>query len=624
MNRANIINLRLLSESLPRAFYREGVAGSPLIEHVLRWWAERRPSEPLAIVCDARQELGPLEEIARPYNVGILHFAERGEAALLRRVCNALGGDATAVVPLAVPLMPACFLERLWDHHIRRGNVLTEALDVPEGASAYIVSSKFVDLLAELSPDPSLSVRRAAHAYRAAKPIIGVPDLPMDPFRLSTQYGVSRSRIPKRLPLDSAEDFNVTAQYIARACQSRADSEILKLLSELQRNCAQRTERQFEPYRRALRQPPRAPGPIRVLYVSAAAGYSGAEESLVRMIAELDRNTVQPYACVSMSGIYTERLAEAGAAVICPESDFSEPRLPNISYLMDIMSEIGPDCVHLNGNCGRAVQIAIGLCRVPMIQHLRSADVREVGDALGLSAAVIAVSAYMQRQIAESVDIDLEKVHVVYDGVDTDCFSPGVICKRAARTRLGIPADAKVALTIARYSPNKRHDLLLHAFARARDACPDAELCLVGEAGWRDAGHFDRIQQMIRELGLETSVRRLGFQPDIRWAECAADVLVLCSEHEPLGLCVLESMALGIPVVVSDGSGMSEVVVDGKHGFVVPQGDTVILADRLVRLLADPAMREALGREARELIESRFTAKLCADRITAIYRGACR
>jgi glycosyltransferase involved in cell wall biosynthesis len=246
-----------------------------------------------------------------------------------------------------------------------------------------------------------------------------------------------------------------------------------------------------------------------------------------------------------------------------------------------------------------------------------------MADSLALSAAVVAVSDYVRGQVAQSVDVDLAKVHVVYDGVDTLLFAPGIMSKQAARERLGIPADSKVVLMVARYWPNKRHDLLLQALSQVRGSCPETELLLVGEPDHRQPAYYDRVQHMISELRLEGSVRCLGFQRDIRWAECAADVQVLCSEHEPLGTCILESMALGVPVIISRGSGLSEIVVDGEHGFVVPQGDSAVLAGRLVELLSHEGMRQTFGRQARRLIESRFTAQACADSITAIYQGMC-
>lgn len=594
-----------------------------MVEHFLRWWTNRRPAERLALVCADRQELVSVREIARPYGIPVLHLPDRAELSLLREACKTLSCDTIGVLPLTLPLLPASFLQRLWYHHAIHGNALTEAVDAPEGALAYIISSELLGLIGELNSDLGVDVRKAAHACHDASRLLDGINLSMKPFRLCDEYGVSRTQIPKRASLDSRDTFNLTAQYIVRASQVQDDTETFRLLSEFRASRIHGVEQEFEWCRRPFRRQERGPEPIRVLYVSTAAGYSGAEDSLVRMIAKLDRNRVRAYACVSRSGVYTERLSEAGATVNCPERNFGQPRLPNLKYLMDLISEVNPHCVHLNGSCGGAVQIAAGLSSVPVVQHLRSSQVREMADSLALSAAVVAVSDYVRGQVAQSVDVDLAKVHVVYDGVDTLLFAPGIMSKQAARERLGIPADSKVVLMVARYWPNKRHDLLLQALSQVRGSCPETELLLVGEPDHRQPAYYDRVQHMISELRLEGSVRCLGFQRDIRWAECAADVQVLCSEHEPLGTCILESMALGVPVIISRGSGLSEIVVDGEHGFVVPQGDSAVLAGRLVELLSHEGMRQTFGRQARRLIESRFTAQACADSITAIYQGMC-
>jgi len=628
MNRANIMLFQFSSASLPWRFYLEVVAGHPLIEHFLHWWSARQRVEGLALVSTGQEDNAVLAEVAGRYRVRFLHLPERGELSLLLRAAIALGSDSVAVVPISLPLLPTSFLARLWDHHTSHGNALTEAADLPEGASPYIISSELLHLIADANPsDWPVNVRGAAHACMTALEAQGLLKefrVVCEPFRFCDDYCIPRSSIPKQVLSNSREDFAAVAEYLVRACHAESDSEVLALLSDLRGERIRRAERQFDWCRTGRAESGRATGPLRILYVSLAACYSGAEESLVRMIAALDRERVEPHACVSLSGLFSDRLAEAGATVVCPESDFGEPRLSNVKYLMDTISTVDPHCVHLNGQCGPSVLIAVGLSRVLLVQHIRNIQVAALRDELRLAAGAVAVSEYIRRQVAESVDIDLAKVHVVRDGIDVDRFRPGIIPKQAARERLGIPYNAKLILMVARYSPQKRHDVVLRAFAQVRAACPEAELCFVGEAYNRQAAYFNRIQRMIGELHLERSVRCLGFQRDIRWIECAADVQILCSDSEPLGTAILESMALGVPVVISEGGGLMEIVLDGEHGFVVPRGDPAMLATRVGQLLADEAMRHNFGQRARRLVESNLTARHCADRISAIYESISR
>ena len=95
-----------------------------------------------------------------------------------------------------------------------------------------------------------------------------------------------------------------------------------------------------------------------------------------------------------------------------------------------------------------------------------------------------------------------------------------------------------------------------------------------------------------------------------------ADLLILT------GNVALESMASGVPVVATNVSDNSYVIPDGKVGFIVPSGDEVALADRLMRLLGNEALRKELGRNARAWVMSEFTGKRLAEKTADVYDEA--
>ena len=95
-----------------------------------------------------------------------------------------------------------------------------------------------------------------------------------------------------------------------------------------------------------------------------------------------------------------------------------------------------------------------------------------------------------------------------------------------------------------------------------------------------------------------------------------ADVFVLPSFEDAYGLVTLEALASGVPVVVSDGAGASELISHGRHGLVVPAGSATALADA-VRQLADPDLRAELGRAGRELVEQAHSWDQYGTRVLA-------
>jgi glycosyltransferase involved in cell wall biosynthesis len=166
----------------------------------------------------------------------------------------------------------------------------------------------------------------------------------------------------------------------------------------------------------------------------------------------------------------------------------------------------------------------------------------------------------------------------------------------------------------------KRHDLLIEAAARAIQSADSLRVVLVGRFG--EPSLRRQIIQHAAGRGLSDQIIWLPFQEDIRPVEAAADVLVLCSDYEPLGTCVLEAMSMEKPVIVSDSGGICEVVEDTVSGLVVEAGNADALAQALVRLAIDHEWATALGRRARMQILEGFTLRHHATQVAEILRAA--
>jgi glycosyltransferase involved in cell wall biosynthesis len=143
-----------------------------------------------------------------------------------------------------------------------------------------------------------------------------------------------------------------------------------------------------------------------------------------------------------------------------------------------------------------------------------------------------------------------------------------------------------VVLTIARLTQQKRHDLVLEAMALLAERTAAARLLLVGDRG--STRLYNHLCERVRALGLRDRVLWLPFQPDVRPLEAAADALVLYSENEALGTCVLEAMAMQLPVAVADSGGLPEMVEDGVTGTVIPPGQPEALSRALWNIQANP------------------------------------
>jgi len=212
-------------------------------------------------------------------------------------------------------------------------------------------------------------------------------------------------------------------------------------------------------------------------------------------------------------------------------------------------------------------------------------------------AAVTANSAGLS-ELARAFMPELD-VPVIPNGVDTRLFHPA---------EAGPAGDRPVRLlAVGRLVAQKGIDVLLDALARP--GLETVELDVVGDGGWRGA-----LEGQAAALGMAGRVRLHGWLDRSVLAEIyrAADVFVLPSRDEGMPNVVLEAMASGLPVVASAVAGARELVVEGSTGFLVPPEEPGALADALLRLTGDPALRAALGGRGRRRVEEHFSWRAAA------------
>jgi D-inositol-3-phosphate glycosyltransferase len=193
-------------------------------------------------------------------------------------------------------------------------------------------------------------------------------------------------------------------------------------------------------------------------------------------------------------------------------------------------------------------------------------------------------------------------------GVDIRTFRP--VDRREARNELGLPEGPTVAY-VGRLVPRKGVDTLVEAFALLPRHL-DAQLVIVGgEPGAEGSAEVARLWALARKLKVKKRVTFIGSRPqqDLYRYYGAADAAVTVPHYEPFGMTPLEAMACGVPVVGSRVGGIKTSVVDSETGYLVPPKDPKALANRLLRLLSDGALRDRMGRAGRRRVEEHYTWK---------------
>ena len=206
-------------------------------------------------------------------------------------------------------------------------------------------------------------------------------------------------------------------------------------------------------------------------------------------------------------------------------------------------------------------------------------------------------------------------IETVLHGVDLEQVMWGSAARSAARSILGLAADAKVVGNVANLSQKKDHRTLLSAFRHVLHDHPDAILLLVGMGPLKE-----ELEDHARSLGLEDRVRFLGSRNDVPAILPAMDVFVLSSLFEGRPISLLEAMSAGIACVSTAVGGIPEVIRDGKNGRLVPTKAPGQLGVVLTALLDDPASREDLGKAARETVMDGFSIEGAVSRYATAYR----
>jgi glycosyltransferase involved in cell wall biosynthesis len=182
------------------------------------------------------------------------------------------------------------------------------------------------------------------------------------------------------------------------------------------------------------------------------------------------------------------------------------------------------------------------------------------------------------------------------------------------RRALGLPPQAPVILTVARFAPQKGHQVLLEAIPTVLAHQPAAQFLWVG-----DGPLLPALRARAKSLGVGNHLHFLGRRDDVPELLGAADLFVLPSRFEGLPLAVLEAMAAGLPVVGTQVCGTQEAVADGRTGQLVPPDDPPALANAITALLSQPALAARFGAAGQQRFARLFGAGRMAQETADLY-----
>ena len=295
------------------------------------------------------------------------------------------------------------------------------------------------------------------------------------------------------------------------------------------------------------------------------------------------------------------------------------------------LRRISPDVIHTNGFKMHILGALAKPANATLIWHIhdfvsRRPLVSRLIRLLHGRASIVLSNSNSVRADIESVCGDSVVVQTLYNAVDTDVFSPtgprldldalaGLPPAEAGSVRVGMVA------TFARW---KGQEIFMRAL-RHLSAGPHLRGYIIGGALYETDGSqysLDELKAIAREHGISSRLGFTGFVEDAAAALRSLDIVVHAStEPEPFGLVIIESMACGRAVIVSDAGGASELFDAGITAVGHKPGDAVQLAECTTTLANDPRLRTRLGAAGRVAAERRFNSRRLAFDLIPIYQN---
>ncbi|MFZ2644341.1 MAG: glycosyltransferase [Verrucomicrobiia bacterium] len=350
--------------------------------------------------------------------------------------------------------------------------------------------------------------------------------------------------------------------------------------------------------------------PCRVLNFITELNVGGAERLLVEVLPRLDRAKIEPQvACLYGDGPLAAALEKAGIRVHrLRSSQKFDPR--PLWRLVRLLERERIEVLHTHLIQADVLGYWAGrLARTPAIvstKHNVRYYERQERWLRPLARwgerrmdAIVAVSSAVAGEYGHA-----RRLWVIHNGVDCQKFSP-----------LPVPSHGPV-VCVANFTMQKGHRILLEAVARLVPDFPGLQVELAGSGPMRDD-----LQARAARLGLASRVAFLNTVSDVRPVLSRASMFVLPALWEGLGLAVLEAMAMGRPVIVTDVDGLREIVTHERSGLVVQSGNVTALAEAIARLLRDHALAQRLADTARAHVVEDFGLERMARRLEDFYES---
>ncbi len=364
--------------------------------------------------------------------------------------------------------------------------------------------------------------------------------------------------------------------------------------------------------------------PIKLLYVVHSLNLGGAEKLAVKMAQAFSHEFDVTVVCLDEPGIWAGELRRMKIPVYCL---WRQPGLDlSVSFkLAEFARTRGVDIIHAHqtspwfySSLSRIFHSKPRLLfeehgrHYPEVENKKKVVVNRLF-VIPLTHRVVAVSEDVKKHLVRYEGVPEEKIAVIYNGVDLPrMISPGE--RQRIREQLGIGDRNFLIGTVGRFDPIKNLPLLVKAIKHASQQVPEIRAVFIG-----DGPCLDEVKELRNRLNLTDILHLPGYRSDASSLVQALDLFVLSSFSEGTSMALLEAMAYGIPVVVTDVGGNPEIVLAGETGWVVPSNSLSDLTAAILDAALNPEKSEKFGLAGKQRFERYFTFEKMIQNYHRVY-----
>lgn len=360
---------------------------------------------------------------------------------------------------------------------------------------------------------------------------------------------------------------------------------------------------------------------IRVLHVITDNNIGGAGKWLVNFFNNVNRSAFSYDVIVPCESNLSHMIEETGTSV-CRLKGLDEKSLDikSIKPLFNMIRCKKPDIVHTHASLSARLAARIaGVKGIINTKHCLDAKTGTAKKFISkhvnklLSDKIIAIS-YAVRNNLLDAGIPGQRISVIYNGVDP-VINLDEEEKTKVRTQLGIRPNEQVIGILARLEEIKGHKYFLKAAVRVVEKFEKVRFVIAGTGSLTND-----LKSMSKSYGIKDKVIFTGHVKDTFKVFSIIDINVITSLSEAFCLSLIEGMSAGKPGIGTNTGGIVEIIENGSNGFIVPPADEKALADAMLTLLNNTAIKNEMGRKGKRIYNKKFTALKMAEMTEKLYK----